>query len=42
VTASALDGSCTRALPTALDQLGAFFGARDEAVNFCDGPCDPN
>lgn len=32
----------TRRLPTALDQLGAFFGARDEIVNFCDGPCDPN
>lgn len=32
----------TRRLPTALDQLGAFFGARDELVSFCDGACDPN
>jgi hypothetical protein len=32
----------TRRLPTALDQLGAFFGARDEVVSFCEGACDPN
>jgi len=30
-----------RILP-ALQQLGAFFGARDEIVNFCSGPCDPD
>ncbi len=30
-----------RRLLPALQQLGAFFGARDEAVNFCAGPCDP-
>lgn len=30
-----------RILP-ALQQLGAFFGQRDELVNFCDGPCDPD
>ncbi len=30
-----------RILP-ALQQLGAFFGARDEVVNFCSGPCDPD
>jgi hypothetical protein len=30
-----------RILP-ALQQLGAFFGQRDETVNFCSGPCDPD
>ncbi|MBL8955883.1 MAG: hypothetical protein JNK82_34230, partial [Myxococcaceae bacterium] len=32
----------TRRVPAALQQLGAFFGARDETVNFCLGPCDPD
>ena len=30
-----------RILP-ALQQLGAFFGARDEVANFCSGVCDPD
>lgn len=32
----------TRRLLPALQQLGAFFGQRDEVVNFCAGPCDPD
>lgn len=31
-----------RTLLPALQQLGAFFGQRDEIVNFCSGPCDPD
>lgn len=32
----------TRRLAPAIEQLGAFFGARDEIVNFCSGACDPD
>lgn len=32
----------TRRIAPALAQLGAFFGQRDEIVNFCSGPCDPD
>ena len=31
-----------RRITPALQQLGAFFGQRDELVNFCSGPCDPD